>query len=49
LHAYIVSFVAGIGGDPEQTISPEEDFSLDDIDQISDEEMPPRSRRCRAR
>ncbi len=40
LHAYMVSFVAGIGGDPEQTISPEEDFSLDDIDQISDEEMP---------
>ncbi len=41
LRAYIVSFVAGMGGDPEEFLSPEEDFSLADIDQIPDAEMPP--------
>jgi pimeloyl-ACP methyl ester carboxylesterase len=41
LRAYMVSFVAGMGGDPEEVLTPEEDFSLDDIDQIPDDEMPP--------
>ena len=41
LRAYMVSFVAGMGGDPAEVLTPEEDFSLDDIDQIPDEEMPP--------
>ncbi|MGE2688882.1 alpha/beta hydrolase family protein [Mycolicibacterium pulveris] len=41
LRAYLVSFLAGMGGDPEQVLTPEEDFSLDDIDQIPDAEMPP--------
>ncbi|ULE32772.1 alpha/beta hydrolase family protein [Mycobacterium sp. IDR2000157661] len=41
LRAYMVSFVAGMGGDPQEVLSPEEDFSLDDIDEIPDEEMPP--------
>ena len=30
-----------MGGDPAEVLTPEEDFSLDDIDQIPDEEMPP--------
>lgn len=41
LRAYMISFLAGIGGDPEQVLTPAEDFSLDDIDQIPDAEMPP--------
>jgi pimeloyl-ACP methyl ester carboxylesterase len=41
LRAYMVSFVAGMGDDPEKALSPEEDISLADIDQISDAEMPP--------
>lgn len=41
LRAYMVSFVAGMGGDPEEVLTPEEDFSIADIDEISDEEMPP--------
>lgn len=41
LRAYMVSFLAGMGGDPEQVLTPAEDFSLDDIDQIPDVEMPP--------
>ncbi|ODQ84519.1 alpha/beta hydrolase family protein [Mycolicibacterium holsaticum] len=41
LRAYMVSFLAGMGGDPEQVLTPAEDFSLDDIDQIPDAEMPP--------
>jgi len=40
LRAYMTSFVAGMGGDPEEALSPEEDFSLTDIDEIPDEEMP---------
>ena len=41
LRAYNVSFVAGMGGDPEEVLTPDQDFSLADIDQIPDEEMPP--------
>ena len=41
LRAYMVSFVAGMGGDPAEVLTPEEDFSLADIDQIPDDEMPP--------
>ncbi|MGV0803866.1 hypothetical protein ABQF26_43190, partial [Mycolicibacterium elephantis] len=41
LRAYLVSFVAGMGGDPEEVLTPEQDFSIDDIDQISDADMPP--------
>lgn len=41
LRAYLVSFLAGMGGDPEQVLTPEQDFSLDDIDHIPDAEMPP--------
>ncbi|MEO3760419.1 prolyl oligopeptidase family serine peptidase [Mycobacterium sp. B14F4] len=41
LRAYLVSFVAGMGGDPQEVLTPEEDFSLADIDRIPDEEMPP--------
>ncbi len=41
LRAYMVSFVAGMGGDPEDVLKPEDDFSLADIDEIPDEEMPP--------
>ncbi|MCX2931239.1 prolyl oligopeptidase family serine peptidase [Mycobacterium sp. CVI_P3] len=41
LRAYMVSFVAAMGGDPEQVLRPEDDFSLTDIDEIPDEEMPP--------
>ncbi len=41
LRAYMVSFVAGMGGDPSEVLSPEEDFSLADIDEMSDDEMPP--------
>ena len=41
LRAYMVSFVAAMGGDPEEVVPPEEDFGLDDIDDIPDEEMPP--------
>jgi pimeloyl-ACP methyl ester carboxylesterase len=41
LRAYMVSFVAGVsGGDPEEALRPEDDFSLADIDEIPDEEMP---------
>lgn len=40
LRAYMTSFVAGMGGDPEVVLTPEEDFSLADIDEIPDEEMP---------
>jgi pimeloyl-ACP methyl ester carboxylesterase len=40
LHAYMVSFVAGSGDDPETAFSEEEDFSLDDIDEIGDSVMP---------
>ena len=40
LRAYMVSFVAGMGGDPEEVLSPADDFSLDDIDDIPDDEMP---------
>jgi pimeloyl-ACP methyl ester carboxylesterase len=38
LRAYMTSFV---GMDPEQAISEEEDFGLEDIDEIPDREMPP--------
>lgn len=41
LRAYMVSFVAGMGGDPEEVLTPEQDFSLADIDAASDDEMPP--------
>ena len=41
LRAYMVSFVAGMGGDPQEVLTPDEDFSLADIDDIPDEEMPP--------
>jgi dienelactone hydrolase len=41
LRAYMVSFVAGMGDDPEEALTPEQDVSLADIDQASDEEMPP--------
>lgn len=41
LRAYMVSFVAGLGGDPQDVLSPADDFSLADIDDIPDEEMPP--------
>ncbi|TGD87397.1 alpha/beta hydrolase [Mycolicibacterium sp. CH28] len=41
LRAYMVSFVAGMGGDPQEVLRPEDDFSLSDIDDIPDEEMPP--------
>lgn len=41
LRAYLVSFVAGMGGDPEELLTPEEDFGLADIDAIPDAEMPP--------
>ena len=41
LRAYLVSFVAGMGGDPQEVLTPEEDFGLADIDQMSDDEMPP--------
>lgn len=41
LRAYMTSFVAGLGGDPEEALTPEEDFGLGDIDDMSDEEMPP--------
>lgn len=40
LRAYMTSFVAGMGGDPEEVLTPEEDFSLADIDEIPDDEMP---------
>lgn len=41
LRAYMVSFVAGMGGDPEEVLTPEEDFSLADIEEIPDDEMSP--------
>lgn len=41
LRAYLVSFVAGLGGDPQDVLAPEDDFSVADIDEIPDEEMPP--------
>ena len=41
LRAYLVSFVAGMGGDPQEVFTPEEDFSLADIDEMPDDEMPP--------
>ncbi len=41
LRAYMVSFVAGLGGDPQEVLRPEDDFGLSDIDEIPDEEMPP--------
>jgi hypothetical protein len=41
LRAYMVSFVAGMIGDPEEVLRPEDDFGLADIDQIPDSEMPP--------
>lgn len=41
LHAYMVSFVAGVSGDPEEVLRPEDDFGLADIDGIPDREMPP--------
>lgn len=40
LRNYLTSFVSGMGGDPETLITPEEDFSLDDIEEIPDAEMP---------
>ena len=40
LRAYMVSFVAGMGGDPEEVLTPADDFSLDEIDDIPDDEMP---------
>jgi len=40
LRAYMVSFVAGMGDDPEVALTPEEDFSLADIDEMPDAEMP---------
>jgi len=40
LRAYMASFVAGMGGDPEEVLKPEDDFSLADIDGIPDDEMP---------
>jgi pimeloyl-ACP methyl ester carboxylesterase len=41
LRAYLVSFVAGMGGDPEQVLAPGEDFAIADLDHIPDAEMPP--------
>ncbi|MGY4711096.1 alpha/beta hydrolase family protein [Mycolicibacterium sp. CBM1] len=41
LRAYMVAFVAGLGGDPEEVLTAEDDFSAADIDEIPDEEMPP--------
>lgn len=41
LRAYMTSFVAGMGGDPEEVLTPEEDFGLADIDAMPDDVMPP--------
>ena len=41
LRSYMVSFVAGMGGDPEEILTPADDFGPADIDGIPDAEMPP--------
>jgi pimeloyl-ACP methyl ester carboxylesterase len=42
LRAYMVAFVAAdLGGDPEVVLDPSDDLHLDEIDSISDAELPP--------
>lgn len=41
LRAYLVSFVAAVGGDPEEVLAPEEDFDIAALEHISDAEMAP--------